>query len=64
MWSKSGWGGGFGGVGGVGSVGGIRIVGERFNGKVVGVVGEVGVFLGLVGLVFVEIVGESGLWME
>ena len=54
MWSKSGWGGG---------VGGIRIVGERFNGKVVGVVGEVGVFLGLVGLVFVEIVGESGLWV-
>ena len=31
--------------------------------KVVGVVGEVGVFLGLVGLVFVEIVGESGLWV-
>ena len=56
MWSKSGWGGG---------VGGVRIVGERFKGKVgvVGVVGEVGVFLGLVGLVFVEIVGESGLWV-
>ena len=56
MWSKSGWGGG---------VRGVRIVGERFKGKVgvVGVVGEVGVFLGLVGLVFVEIVGESGLWV-
>ena len=57
MWSKSGWG------GGVGK--GVRIVGERFKGKVgvVGVVGEVGVFLGLVGLVFVEIVGEIGLWV-
>ena len=53
MWSKSGWG------------GGVRIVGERFKGKVgvVGVDGEVGVFLGLVGLVFVEIVGEIGLWV-
>ena len=53
MWSKSGWGRG---------VGGVRIVGERFKGKVgdLGVVGEVGVFLGLSRA---SICRESGLWV-
>ena len=61
--------------GGVGK--GVRIIGERFKGKVgvVEVVVEVGVVLGqvfvvgmlgvvgLAGVVGVEIVGESGRWM-